>query len=232
MPCVYTAPFATPVLPLVNRIAAGLVAADIGNRVRRRGRGPPRRRRGERGVSRRTASRPTFTVVRSVFLAQPSSRRARCAFGMPMNASGSASARHVPRFFTPMPGSISTGTAADLEQRERQREEVGRRRHHQHRPRAARRSRRRQPVARASLSAFSSAKVMVPCSDSPVGLHAAAREVDRGAVRRRRPPCRHKMRRDVERSESGIRRQVGQRDAFARNSRTRMITSSVASSSR
>lgn len=46
--------------------------------------------------------------------AQPSTSRARCASGTPMNPSGSASARHPPMRLGPIPGSISTGTAPAL----------------------------------------------------------------------------------------------------------------------
>ena len=54
-----------------------------------------------------------------------------------MNASGSASCRQTPRFFVPMPGSISTITGAGLEQREREGEELQARLDHQHGAHAA-----------------------------------------------------------------------------------------------
>ena len=55
---------------------------------------------------------------------------------MPRNASGAASARHPLTLSLPMPGSTSTGTARSAQQREGQREEVGRRRDEQRRAHA------------------------------------------------------------------------------------------------
>jgi hypothetical protein len=57
---------------------------------------------------------PTVTVWRMVALPQPSTRRAACAFEMPMKASGSHSPMQSLSTFVPMPGSMRTGTAPAL----------------------------------------------------------------------------------------------------------------------
>ena len=56
----------------------------------------------------------TFTLISTVRLAQPSTARAACAFGMPTNARGSARSRHSPRCLVPMPGSTITSGAPTL----------------------------------------------------------------------------------------------------------------------
>ena len=56
---------------------------------------------------------PTVTIFFADF-AQPSTRRANWASGMPMKASGSASSRHCFSARRSMPGSTSTGTAPAL----------------------------------------------------------------------------------------------------------------------
>ncbi len=47
-------------------------------------------------------------------LPQPSSRLAQTALEIPMKTSGAASFKHFPRLFSPIPGSISTGTTPAL----------------------------------------------------------------------------------------------------------------------
>ena len=53
---------------------------------------------------------------------------------MPMNTSGAASGRHLPRLFSPMPGSISTGTTPALNSAKVEREEIEARADHDRGP--------------------------------------------------------------------------------------------------
>ena len=85
--------------------------ARVGNGSRRpaahpaqRNSGPPQGKRGPTDdADRRELPRPAAAGGAPAW-----------ALGMPMNASGSASARQVPRFASPIPGSIMTGTAPIL----------------------------------------------------------------------------------------------------------------------
>ena len=58
--------------------------------------------------------RPTATSARTLRTGRGKRSRARCALGIPMNASGSTSSRQERRARLPIPGSISTGTAPTL----------------------------------------------------------------------------------------------------------------------
>jgi len=104
------APLGGPVLPLVKRMAAislrrvsAAVNVDCAER-----------RSSSSGIPPQIRPPPTVTRILIVSFPQPSSRRAKCALGMPMKASGSASARQPFMFFAPMPGSMKTGTAPAL----------------------------------------------------------------------------------------------------------------------
>ncbi len=196
-------------------------------------------------VSQQNRQRPAFTVVRIVFLPQPSTRRAAWAFGMPMNASGSASARHLPRFRTPMPGSISTGTAPTLN-----RANVSAKKSGDGGTMSTVRVPRPMPDRGEAVRDGVGVGVQFGERDRAVfglafGLHAAAREVDRGPAGELGRHA-HEVRRDVDRgighvSWTGFSRHCSAGwkpvlrsviGCFARNSRTRMITSSAASSRR
>ncbi len=110
MPCSYATPFAGPVLPLVNRIAArsfaptSAVSNDRLSCARTSLRfAPPQNNR-----------RPTVTHLRTLRNDFANITRATWASGIPTNASASISSRHWISFFRPIPGSINTGTAPIL----------------------------------------------------------------------------------------------------------------------
>ena len=108
--CRYTTPLGTPVLPLVNRIAATSsppVAANCGPAP------APSTSTCAKVASAHHALRPV--VIRTCAeLAQPNSFLANIAKGMPINACGCASSKHCFNARLAIPGSTNTGTAPRL----------------------------------------------------------------------------------------------------------------------
>ena len=100
--CLYSTPLGTPVLPLVNKMAARSSAPGVGNSSSSE----------QRKSRRRRLPNQPWPVVRCTFAdgAQPNTRRARCAIGKPIKPCGSASRRHCLSEARGIPGSISTGT--------------------------------------------------------------------------------------------------------------------------
>ena len=187
MACVYSTPLAMPVLPLVNRIAASESEA-----ITRPLTGSARLLNSAVDVVQKNFHSPAFTVVRTLRFAQPNSRRAKCAFAEPMNASGSAWAKQTPRFFIPMPGSMSTGTAPILnsanvsEKKSNPGGTISATRVPASIPTDCR------PLASASESACSSAKVIARCRVGPVrftGPMGMCNATCAGCVRARSAKC-------------------------------------------